>query len=96
MLRSERLQHAVIFIALLTLWEGTSRLGWLPKIVLPAPSSITVRMIDLFVSSLIWPHLWATTVSILSGFGLGVAAGFAFGALVLRIREHFRARGAIG
>src|SRR5437763_12680160 len=82
MLRSERLQHAVIFIALLVLWEGTSRLGWLPKIVLPAPSAIAARMIELFASGLIWPHLWATTASILSGFGLGVAAGFAFGAAV--------------
>ena len=82
MLRSERLQHAVIFIALLALWEGSSRLGWLPKIVLPAPSAITGRMIDLFASGLIWPHLWATAASILSGFGLGVAAGFTFGAAV--------------
>jgi NitT/TauT family transport system permease protein len=82
MLRSERLQHVLIFVALLVLWEGTSRLGWLPKIVLPAPSSIAMRMFDLFASGLIWPHLWATTASILSGFGLGVAAGFAFGAAV--------------
>jgi NitT/TauT family transport system permease protein len=82
MLRSERLQHVLIFVALLVLWEGTSRLGWLPKIVLPSPSSIALRMTELFGSGLIWPHLWATTASILSGFGLGVAAGFAFGAAV--------------
>src|SRR3954465_4591491 len=82
MWRSERLQHAMIFIALLVLWEGTSRLGWLPKIVLPSPSSIAIRMADLFASGLIWPHLWATAASILSGFGLGVAIGFSFGAAV--------------
>src|SRR5205085_11753083 len=82
MLRSERLQHAIIFIALLALWEGASRTGLLPKIVLPAPSAIAIRMADLFASGLIWPHLWATTASILSGFGLGIAAGFAFGAAV--------------
>ena len=82
MLRSERLQHVLIFIAGLALWEATSRLGWLPKIVLPSPSSIVLRLYDLFASGLIWPHLWATTVSILSGFGLGVTIGFAFGAAV--------------
>ena len=82
MMRSERLQHALIFVALLVLWEGTSRLGWLPKIVLPSPSSIALRMAELFGSGLIWPHLWATTASILSGFALGVASGFAFGAAV--------------
>ena len=82
MLRSERSQHLLIFVGLLVLWEGSSRLAWLPKIVLPAPSSIMERMFDLFASGLIWPHLWATTASILSGFGLGIAAGFAFGAAV--------------
>src|SRR5579863_9742385 len=79
---SERLQHTAILVGVLALWEGVSRLGWLPKIVLPAPTAIAARLVDLFASGLIWPHLWATTAAILSGFGLGVASGFAFGAAV--------------
>lgn len=82
MWRSERLQHVAIFVIALGLWESVSRIGWLPKIVLPAPSAIALRLYELFASGLIWPHLWATLASILSGFGLGVAAGFAFGAAV--------------
>lgn len=82
MWRSERLQHALIFAALIVLWEAVSRFGWLPTIVLPAPTAIVLRGWELFASGLIWPHLWATTASILSGFGLGVVAGFAFGAAV--------------
>lgn len=82
MWRSERWQHAVIFIAILLLWEGSSRIGLLPQIVLPSPTSIATRMVELFASGLIWPHLWATTASILSGFALGVTAGFAFGGAV--------------
>ena len=81
-MRSERVQHALILLGLLALWEGASRLGWLPMIVLPAPSAIALRLYELFASGLIWPHLWATTASIISGFGLGIAAGFAFGAAV--------------
>ncbi|HJU17156.1 MAG TPA: ABC transporter permease [Stellaceae bacterium] len=80
--RSARVQQVATLIVVLAVWEGAARLGWLPKIVLPAPSAIAGRLFDLFASGLIWPHLWATTASILSGFGLGVAAGFAFGALV--------------
>ena len=79
---SERLQHVLILVAVLAGWEGVARLGWLPQIVLPAPSAIALRLVELFASGLIWPHLWATAVSILSGFGLGVVAGFAFGAAV--------------
>lgn len=79
---SERLQHLAILLVVLALWETASRLGVLPRLVLPAPSAIAVRLADLFASGLIWPHLWATTAAILSGFALGIAAGFAFGAAV--------------
>lgn len=79
---SERYLHLAIFVALLLLWQGVSSMGWLPEIVLPGPWAIAVRLVDLFVSGVIWKHLWATTAAVLAGFGIGVVTGFGFGAAV--------------
>jgi NitT/TauT family transport system permease protein len=79
---SERLKHIVIFSVILVLWQATAWIGWLPAFVLPAPSAIAVRLFDLFYSGDIWPHLWATLIAVLTGFFLGVGAGFLFGIIV--------------
>jgi NitT/TauT family transport system permease protein len=79
---AERLIHLGIFVALMVLWQLVAMAGVVPAIVLPAPAAIVVRLVDLFLGGLIWVHLWATAVAVLSGFGLGIAAGLAFGALV--------------
>lgn len=79
---SDRIKHALVLVCLLLLWEGVCRLGLLPAIVLPAPSAIAVRLAALFSSGDIWPHLWATTAAVLSGFVLGTASGLLFGMIV--------------
>jgi NitT/TauT family transport system permease protein len=81
-LKADRLKHFLLFVLMVALWEGFAQAGVLPPIVLPAPSAIAVRLVDLFQSGDIWPHLLATTIEVLAGFALGVAAGFAFGVIV--------------
>ncbi len=81
----DRIKHAVLFIVLAALWEGVARAGFVPEFVLPAPSAIAGRLYQLFASGDIWPHLRATAVAVLSGFALGVGAGFLFGVLVAMV-----------
>ena len=82
MLRSERFQHAVIFVALLALWEGTSRLGWLPKIVLPPPSAIAVAFWQSVREGELHWHLAVTLYEVLAGFVLGSVGGLLLGFVI--------------
>lgn len=79
---SDKIKQPLILVLVIALWETVALLGWLPPFVLPAPSAIAVRLYGLFASGDIWPHLRATTAAVLSGFFLGVAAGFIFGVFV--------------
>lgn len=78
----DSLKKLILFLVLMSAWEGVARLGWVPPVVLPAPSAIAERGIALFTSGEIWPHLIATTIEVVLGFALGVGAGFLFGVLV--------------
>ncbi|WP_424628449.1 ABC transporter permease [Bradyrhizobium sp. SYSU BS000235] len=78
----ERIKQIALFLVFVGAWEAIARAGLLPAIVLPAPSAIMARGYDLFASGEIWPHLVATTIEVLLGFALGVAAGFMFGVFV--------------
>lgn len=82
---SDRIKHVALFIALAVLWESIARAGFVPEFVLPAPSAIARRLFQLFASGDVWPHLQATSFAVLSGFALGVGAGFFFGVLVAMV-----------
>lgn len=77
-----RVQSLALIASLLVLWEGSCRLFGISSLILPTPSSIAVRFLDLIVSGTIWPHLGATLAAVLSGFGLGVVAGLVSGATI--------------
>ncbi len=79
---SHRLQAILLAVGVLAVWQGACWLFDISPLVLPAPSAIAVRLYGLVASGDIWPHLWATTVEIVSGFVLGVLAGLVFGALI--------------
>src|ERR1700742_2961908 len=79
---ADKLKQVALFFILIGLWEGISHTGVLPAIVLPAPSAIAQRAFQLFYQGDIWPHLIATTIEVLSGFALGVGAGFTSGVVV--------------
>lgn len=77
-----RLQSVVLAIALLAIWEGACRIFAISPIILPTPSSTVLRLYDLFVTGVIWPHLWATLVEIIVGFVFGCMAGLVIGAMI--------------
>ena len=81
-LSSDKLKHILFFAIFVALWEAIARTGVLPAIVFPAPSAIAVRLYELFRGNEIQPHLLTTAVEVIAGYALGVAAGFAFGAVV--------------
>jgi sulfonate transport system permease protein len=68
-----------IFIALA--WEVAVSTGLAEGRLIPPPSSILVTLQALAGTGELWTHAWATLWRVLAGFGLGAAAGIAFGAL---------------
>ena len=79
---SHLLQSIGLAAAVLAVWEGVCRLFEISALVLPTPSSILVRLYALIASGMIWPHLWATLIEVLTGFVFGVLAGLVIGAMV--------------
>lgn len=71
--RAHLLQSIAVAVILIAVWEGACRIFDISSIVLPTPSSIVVRLYALFSSGMIWPHLWATLVEILSDSCLAVS-----------------------
>lgn len=63
------------------LWEAAVRAGWVQGRLMPPPSRIGETLLALARSGDLWPHLLATLWRVGVGFGLGVAAGTALGAL---------------
>ena len=76
------LQQAAFVIAVVALWQSATVVFAIPAVVFPAPLAIAARLVGLTASGEIWPHFLATLTSILSGFGIGVAAGIVAGAVV--------------
>lgn len=69
----------LVFISVIGLWEAVVRAGLVDELILPLPSDIAVRFGELFSTGIVWPHLEATVVETLLGFGVGVGAAFVLG-----------------
>jgi NitT/TauT family transport system permease protein len=82
LLQSHRLQTTLLAVALLAIWQGCCVYFDISSLVLPPPSAIALKLYTLVASGTIWPHLWATTVEIASGFVLGVVSGLIVGAMI--------------
>ena len=76
------MQSIAVAVILIAVWEGACRIFDISPIVLPTPSSVVVRLYALFMTGMIWPHLWATLIEVLSGFVLGCVAGLVIGAMI--------------
>lgn len=63
-------------------WEGAARAGLITTFLMPPPSAVMAQIASLVATGEIWAHLAATLGRIGLGFGFGVAAGTALGALV--------------
>lgn len=75
---------AVVFILSIAVWEFGARAGWFPPYVLPAPSSIVVRIGE--TANLMLHHSVVTSAEILLGFVLAVIIGVALAAMIVFVR----------
>jgi NitT/TauT family transport system permease protein len=79
---AQKASSALFLAAMLGGWELACRLFHVSPLIVPAPSLIAERAVELTTSGLIWPHLLATLSSVLAGFGLGSAAGLFVGGVI--------------
>ena len=74
--------RASILIVFLILWEAVVDIGHIPPFIVPAPSSVMVRLYQVVLEGSLWSHTLVTLTEILAGLAIGVAAGLAFGVTV--------------
>jgi NitT/TauT family transport system permease protein len=65
----------VTIVAGVAVWEGAARLGWLPPLLLPAPSAIASRTAAMAASGELLRQTTATMARVLLGLGLGGVTG---------------------
>ena len=70
---------AVIFIAILTVWEWCVRTGSLSSLFFPPPSVLVVTVVRLIASGELVTHVSATLSRVLLGFALGGVSGLILG-----------------
>ncbi|WP_035346106.1 MULTISPECIES: ABC transporter permease [Dickeya] len=80
-----RIRQAVVVLLLpllvLSLWQVSSRLGWMPPQILPAPSRVATTAISLWHGELL--SQWAISLRrLVSGLAAGVALGTLLGGLM--------------
>jgi NitT/TauT family transport system permease protein len=85
---SERLVFGVLgFAVVLGLWETVSRLGLVRQAVLSRPTAIIDAAITDATNGVIWPHLQASTIEYVAGFGVALAIGIPVGLAIGMFRR---------
>jgi NitT/TauT family transport system permease protein len=75
-------QSLLLLCVLIGAWEAILRVFHISPFVMPMPSAIAVRFVDLIRTGDIWPHFIATLTSILTGLVAGTLAGLLCGSLI--------------
>jgi len=78
--------QACLGILLLMGWQLGATTGLLDKFFFSRPSDVLERVLQMFVSGTIWPHLATTLLEAALAFLIGVGAGVLFGFLLARNR----------
>lgn len=69
-------------LALLIIWEGLARAGWITPQVLPAPSKVIATAIKLAATGSLLSDLSVSLLRAATGFAIGSSVGFSLGILV--------------
>jgi NitT/TauT family transport system permease protein len=78
-------QSLLLLVVVLGAWEAVIRIFQISPFVMPMPSAIAVRFVELISSGMIWPHFVATLTSILTGLIAGAVAGMLCGSLIATV-----------
>jgi len=81
-----RLKGLAVPVAIIVLLEIVVRIGWVPSYQMPAPSEIAVTLTDL-ANGVLWKHIGASLIRVLSGFAIGASLALFFAAWVGLSRE---------
>ncbi|MDR2788457.1 MAG: ABC transporter permease, partial [Candidatus Accumulibacter sp.] len=57
---SKKVQPWIVPIAVLVLWQASSRYGWLSSRILPEPLAVVKAGIQLALSGELWRHVWVS------------------------------------
>ena len=79
--RSGHVAALVGLIVILIAWQYAG----VPEFILPRPSSILVKFASDAASGVILPHLWATLLEVVLGFGFAALLGVALGSAIALI-----------
>jgi len=77
-----RLASVALLIALLVGWEAWCRLGSVPALIMPAPSSVFATLWSEIASGRLLPHLMVTVTEMVLGLALGCIVGLGAGILL--------------
>ncbi len=77
--RSYAIVAPLVFVGVITFWETGSRTGFIPALILPAPSEVLAALVDLFESGLLWKHVGASLQRLIVGWTLGTTLGILVG-----------------
>ncbi len=78
--KSNVLLGSLIPIALVIIWELSSRLGWVAPHLLPAPTTVLEEVVSMAQSGELWGHIWITLYRVLAGFLVGASVAIVLGA----------------
>ena len=81
------LASTLLLSAFLAGWEGYVRLADVNWFILPPPSVVLQKWVDMLGGAKIWFHTWITVAETLLGFAFAVVIGIAFGALMGKMRR---------
>lgn len=80
--REFRAARALSLVGLVLLWELLARVGWVPRLFLPAPSDVVGEMVEMVTSGELFVHLGSSLVRLVAGFAIGALAGISVGVAV--------------
>ncbi len=70
------LQHLLVFVVFVSVWEIAVQNEWVSKLILPSPLAVAVSWWDLaLVKGLVWKHFFVTLWEVLAGFLIGATFG---------------------
>lgn len=70
------LQHLLVFIAFVALWEASVKFNWVSKLILPSPFDTVAAWWDIAIAKgLVWRHFFVTLTEVVIGFLIGAVFG---------------------
>ncbi|MDR1162403.1 MAG: ABC transporter permease, partial [Candidatus Accumulibacter sp.] len=84
---SKKIQPWILPVAMIALWQASSRYGWLSSRILPEPLAVVQAGVRLAESGELWRHVWVSAFRAFGGFFIGGGLGLLLGLLTGSFRQ---------